>query len=75
MALLKAGGPESIAGVTFDRRCCTGLDTVRFASMMIQSGQEEVVIAGGVERMSKAEFYIPGEIKWGFGGKKGIKHS
>lgn len=72
MALLKAGWPESIPGVTMDRRCCTGLDTVCFAAMMIQSGQAEVVVAGGVESMSNAEFYIPGEIKWGIGGKRGM---
>lgn len=72
MALLKAGWPESIPGVTMDRRCCTGLDTVRFAGMMIQSGQAQMVVAGGVESMSNAEFYIPGEIKWGIGGKGGM---
>jgi len=72
MALLKAGWPESIPGVTMDRRCCTGLDTVCFAGMMLQSGQAEVVVAGGVESMSNAEFYLPGHIKWGVGGKKGM---
>lgn len=72
MALLKAGWPERIPGVTLDRRCCTGLDTVCFAAMMIQSGHAEVVVAGGVESMSNAEFYVPGEIKWGVGGKRGM---
>lgn len=72
MALLKAGWPESIPGVTMDRRCCTGLDTVCFAGMMIRSGQAEIVVAGGVESMSNAEFYLPGHIKWGVGGKKGM---
>ena len=72
MALLKAGWPDSIPGVTIDRRCCSGLDTVCFAGMMIGSGQAEVVVAGGVESMSNAEFYIPGHIKWGVGGKKGM---
>jgi len=72
MSLLKAGWPDSIPGVTVDRRCCSGLDTVCFAGMMIQSGQAEVVVAGGVESMSNAEFYIPGDVKWGVGGKKGI---
>lgn len=72
MALLKAGWPESIPGVTMDRRCCTGLDTVCFAGMMISSGQAEIVVAGGVESMSNAEFYLPGHIKWGVGGKKGM---
>ena len=72
MALLNAGWPDSIPGVTIDRRCCTGLDVVCFAAMKIQSGHAEIVVAGGVESMSTAEFYIPGEIKWGIGGKKGM---
>jgi acetyl-CoA C-acetyltransferase len=72
MALLKAGWPESIPGMTFDRRCCTGLDAVCLAAQKIQSGQAEVIVTGGVESMSTAEFYLPGEIKWGIGGKKGM---
>jgi acetyl-CoA C-acetyltransferase len=72
MALLKAGWPDSIPGVTMDRRCCSGLDTVCFAGMTIRSGQAELVVAGGVESMSNAEFYIPGDVKWGIGGKKGM---
>lgn len=72
MSLLKAGWPESIPGITLDRRCCTGLDTICSAAMAIQSGHAEIVVAGGVESMSSAEFYLPGEIKWGIGGKKGM---
>ncbi len=72
MALLKAGWPDSIPGMTLDRRCCTGLDVVCYAAMAIQTGNSEIVIAGGVETMSSAEFYVPGDIKWGIGGKKGM---
>jgi acetyl-CoA C-acetyltransferase len=72
MGLLKAGWPETIPGITLDRRCCTGLDVVRYAGAMIQSGMAEVVVAGGVESMSNAEFYLPGAIKWGIGGQKGM---
>jgi acetyl-CoA C-acetyltransferase len=72
MSLLKAGWPDSIPGITLDRRCCTGLDVICFAAMMIQSGNADIIVAGGVESMSNAEFYIPGEIKWGIGGKKGM---
>jgi len=72
MSLLKAGWPETIPGITLDRRCCTGLDVICFASMMIQSGNAEIIVAGGVETMSSAEFYVPGDIKWGIGGKKGM---
>ncbi len=72
MGLLTAGWPDSIPGVTIDRRCCTGLDVVRFASALIQAGQAEIVVAGGVESMSNAEFYLPGSIKWGVGGTGGM---
>ncbi len=72
MALLKAGWPESIPGVTIDRRCCTGLDVVRLASALIRSGEADIIVAGGVESMSRAEFYLPGDIKWGIGGSKGM---
>mgnify|MGYP001197279053 FL=1 len=72
MALLKAGWPETIPGLTIDRRCCTGLDVVRLAAALIQSSQAEIVVAGGVESMSNAEFYLPGGIKWGVGGRPGM---
>jgi acetyl-CoA C-acetyltransferase len=72
MSLLKAGWKDSIPGITLDRRCCTGLDVVCYAAMEIQTGNSEIVIAGGVESMSSAEFYVPGDIKWGIGGKKGM---
>ncbi len=72
MALLKAGWPETIPGLTIDRRCCTGLDVVRLAAALIQSKQAEIVVAGGVESMSNAEFYLPGSIKWGVGGRPGM---
>jgi acetyl-CoA C-acetyltransferase len=40
--------------------------------MKIQSGNADIIVAGGVESMSNAEFYLPGEIKWGIGGKRGM---
>ena len=59
MALFKAGWPESIPGVTLDSRCCTGLDVVRHAAAMIASEQAEIIVAGGAESMSNAEFSSP----------------
>jgi len=74
MALLAAGWPVEITGITLDRRCCSGLDAVRYAQMTIASGNAEIVVAGGVDSMSRAEFYIPGDrIKWGLGGGKDDK--
>lgn len=72
MGLLSAGWPEAVAGTTIDSRCCSGLDVVRLATALIASGQNDVVVAGGVESMSNAEFYLPGSIKWGIGGSKGM---
>jgi acetyl-CoA C-acetyltransferase len=72
MALLKASWPETIPGITIDRRCCTGLDVVRYAASLIMTDQAEIIAAGGVESMSNAEFYLPGNIKWGVGGSKGM---
>jgi len=72
MSLLKASWPDSIPGITLDRRCCTGLDVICFAAMKIQSDNADIIVAGGVESMSTSEFYVPGDIKWGIGGKKGM---
>jgi acetyl-CoA C-acetyltransferase len=69
MALLTAGWPVTVPGVTIDRRCCSGLDAVCFGAMMLQSGNADIVVAGGVDTMSSAELYLPGSIKWGIGGK------
>jgi acetyl-CoA C-acetyltransferase len=69
MALLDAGWPDEIPGVTLDRRCCSGLDAIFFGVMKIQTGNADIVVAGGMDSMSQAELYIPGEIKWGIGGR------
>ena len=72
MALLNANWPESIPAFTLDQRCCTGIEVMRLAKALIQTGQAEIIVAGGVESMSNAEFYLPGDIKWGVGGKNGM---
>jgi acetyl-CoA C-acetyltransferase len=72
MSLLKAGWPETVPGITLDRRCCTGLDVICFAAMKIQSDNADIIVAGGTESMSTSEFYVPGDIKWGIGGKRGM---
>jgi acetyl-CoA C-acetyltransferase len=73
MALLDAGWPEEVPGVTIDRRCCSGLDAIFFGAMKIETGNADVIVAGGMDSMSQAELYIPGEIRWGIGGKKDVK--
>jgi len=69
LALLAAGWPESVPALTLDRRCCSGVDAVLFGAMKIQTGNAEVVVAAGMESMSRAELYLPGEIRWGLGGR------
>lgn len=70
VALLDAGWPDSVPGVTLDRRCCSGLDAIFFGVMKIQTGNADIIVAGGMENMSQVELYISGEIRWGLGGKK-----
>lgn len=70
--LLSAGWPITVPGITIDRRCTSGLDAVIFGAMEIQTGNSEIVVAGGIEHMSSVEFYIPGNIKWGIGRGSGI---
>lgn len=70
MALLEAGWPNEIPGVTLDRRCCSGLDAIFFGVMKIQTENADIVVAGGMDSMSQAELYIPGDLKWGLGGKR-----
>jgi len=74
MALLEAGWPDSIPAVVLDRRCCSGLDSIFFGVMKIQTGNASIVVAGGMDSMSQAELYIPGDFKWGLGGKMHEKH-
>jgi acetyl-CoA C-acetyltransferase len=70
--LLQAGWPFTVPGITLDRRCSSGLDALVTGAMQIQTGISRIVVAGGVESMSSAEFYIPGNIKWGIGRGSGI---
>lgn len=59
MALLLAGLPQTIPGITINRLCASGLEAVTYAARMIKSNEADLVIAGGVESMSRAPFVIP----------------
>jgi 3-oxoadipyl-CoA thiolase len=58
MALLLAGLPDSIPGVTVNRLCASGLDAVGHAARAIRAGEIELAIAGGVESMTRAPFVM-----------------
>ena len=59
MALLLAGLPETVPGVTVNRLCGSGMDAVGTAARAIKSGEAQLVLAGGVESMSRAPFVMP----------------
>jgi acetyl-CoA C-acetyltransferase len=71
VAALDAGLPVTVTGLQLDRRCGSGLQAVLDAAARIQAGVADLVIAGGVESMSQAEFYAEG-IRWGIRGD-GVK--
>jgi len=59
MALLLAGLPHSVPGATINRLCGSGLDALGTAARAIKSGETQLMIAGGVESMSRAPFVMP----------------
>jgi acetyl-CoA C-acetyltransferase len=64
VAALDAGLPVEVPGLQVDRRCGSGLQAIVLACMLVQTGAAEVVLAGGAESMSQAEFYALG-MRWG----------
>lgn len=59
MALLLAGLPVTVGGVTVNRLCASGLTAVNMAARAIRVGEGEIFIAGGVESMSRAPYSLP----------------
>ena len=59
MSLLLAGLPDVVPGATINRLCGSGMDAVMSAARAIRAGEAELMIAGGVESMSRAPFVMP----------------
>ncbi|WP_145205261.1 3-oxoadipyl-CoA thiolase [Sphingobium sp. B2] len=59
MAALLAGLPENVGGTTINRLCASGLDAVGSAARAIRAGDADLIVAGGVESMSRAPFVMP----------------
>ena len=59
MSLLLAGLPAEVPGSTINRLCGSGLDALTIAARAIKAGEAEIMIAGGVESMSRAPFVMP----------------
>ena len=58
MALLLAGLPPEVTGTTINRLCGSGMDAIGIAARAIKSGEQDLIIAGGVESMSRAPFVM-----------------
>jgi len=67
VAALDAGLPVEVPGLQVDRRCGSGLQAVLDAAMRVQTGVADLVLAGGAESMSRAEFYSE-SMRWGVRG-------
>ena len=67
VAALDAGLPVEVPGLQLDRRCGSGLQAVMLGCMQVQTGVSDLVLAGGAESMSQAEFYAMG-LRWGIKG-------
>ncbi len=59
-AALKAGMPDRIAAVTINKVCGSGLKSVMLAAQAIRAGDAELLVAGGMESMSRAPYLLPG---------------
>ena len=64
VAALDAGLPVDVPGLQIDRRCGSGLQAVIYGCMQVQTGAAELVLAGGADSMSQAEFYST-RPRWG----------
>jgi acetyl-CoA C-acetyltransferase len=73
VASLDAGLPITVPGIQVDRRCGSGLQAVIDAAMRVQTGVCKVVLAGGVESMSRAEYYTE-DLRWGTRGRPATIH-
>ncbi len=63
-ALIKAGIPKEVGGFTVNKVCASGLKSVALAFQSIQSGEADVIIAGGMENMSQIPYAMP-SARWG----------
>lgn len=66
-AVLGAGWPETVPGTTVDRRCGSSQQAVHFAAAGLISGQYDIVVAGGVESMSRIPMGSSVDGKWPYG--------
>ena len=72
-AALQAGLPDTIAAVTINKVCGSGLKAVMLAAQAIRAGDAQIVVAGGMESMSRAPFLLQGvRTGWKFGDQNAV---
>jgi acetyl-CoA C-acetyltransferase len=64
LSALRADLPLEVPAYTLDRQCSSGLQAICNAALLVQTGEAEIVVAGGVESMSQMEYYVVGA-RWG----------
>ena len=65
-AAIKAGIPQEVDGYAVDMVCSSGMMTVMNAATAIKSGEADLVLAGGIESMSQAGFFLSHKARWGY---------
>jgi acetyl-CoA C-acetyltransferase len=63
--LIRSGIPKEVPGTTINKVCASGLKSVMMAAQAIKAGDADIIVAGGIESMSQAPFYVPGA-RWGY---------
>jgi len=63
--MIRSGIPKEVPATTINKVCASGLKSVMMAAQAIKAEDVEIVVAGGIESMSQAPFYIPGA-RWGY---------
>src|SRR5690606_33417409 len=58
-AAVNAGIPMSVPATTVNKVCLSGMNAIHLADMLIQSGQADIVVAGGMESMTNAPYLLP----------------
>jgi acetyl-CoA C-acetyltransferase len=63
--LIRSGIPKEIPATTVNKVCASGLKSVMMAAQALKAGDADIIVAGGIESMSQAPFYVPGA-RWGY---------
>ncbi len=69
--LIKSGIPKEVPATTINKVCASGLKSVMMAAQAIRAGDFDIVVAGGIESMSQAPFYVP-QARWGYRMNDGV---